>query len=816
MAVWQDIRYGLRILAGNPAFTIAVVVILALGIGASTAIFTVVNGVLLRPLPYAEPERIVMMWQLDPEGARYPVSDLTFEEWHAQSGAFQAMAQYKSGMTAVMGGSEPVRANVAMVSRDFFAACGMSPCLGRVWLDEGEQGDGEPAVVVSYGFWKRYLGGAADLTATSLRCDGRIFSVVGVMSPQFRFPKDAELWVPRELYPRDMYRSAHNWNVVGRLRDGVTLRQAQSEMTTIAKRQRQQHGQEDAQLADVGMASLHEQMTRHVRPALLVLLGAASFLLAVACANAANLLLAHAVTRQKELDIRAALGATRGRLVRQLLTESLVLTFLAAAAGILLAHGAVKLLLRYEPGKLPRTEQIAIDVRVVLFAVSVSVITASLLGLSGAMRTTGHRLNGGFLHGCRTQTGTGGSETIRSALVISQVALTLVLLAGAALLGRSFWLLSRTDLGFRTKGVLVMTLSHPELEDKAAAARLAPFHEQLLERLQAIPGVLRVGGVHLFPLSQSGFSGGFLILRPGDEVNSFEDFARLAKNPDQLGHAEFRVASDGYFQAMDIPLLRGRMFDQGDGPDTPHVALISESLARQKWPNSDPIGQRIQFGNMDGDLRPFTVVGIVGDIRGEGADAGAWPIFYGCYRQRPGVTSSFSIALRTAAEPAGFIPVVRRTLRDLNPEVPAQFHTVSGMLSDSLADRRFNLLLLSCFGSAALLLALVGLYGVMSYSVRRRTQEIGIRVAMGARPCDIWRLVLGRSSLMILCGVAIGLVATLALSRVLRSMLFGIGPTDPITLVAAVVTITAAALIACYLPARRAVRIDPMLALRHE
>ncbi len=809
----QDMRYGIRMLLKNPGHTLVVVLTLALGIGACTAIYSVVYGVLLRPLPYPKPDQVVQVWQVDASGHLSRFTDPNFEDVRDSNHSFRALAQYSGGITSVSGGSEPARAMFSVVSRDFFPIMGVGPMLGRTLVDQ-EMREGALPAIVSHAFWQRYLGGDPELSTKKLNLQNRVFDVVGVMPPGFRFPWATDIWVPRELYPRLPSRTAHNWHVIGRLKDDVTIEQARQELSAIARQLKRQHG-EDTWMVDAAVVPLHEELVGRVRPALLLLLGAVMFLLLIAWANVINLLLAQATTRRKEFSVRMALGASRWRLARQLLTESLLLALLGGALGVLLADWCVTTLLMLEPGKLPRTEEIAIDAQVLLFALGISLFSATALGLACALRSNAQHLHESLKEGGHANSGERG-ERVRGILVASQVTLTLVLLVGAGLLGRSLLRLLDVDPGFRVENAMVMDLSYPSPSDDAARARVARLLAQVIERLRALPGVEQVGGVNAFPLGPGGGNGVFLIVQPHENINDFEDLGRLMRQPERIGYAEFRIASEGYFQAMGIPLLRGRMFGEHDGPDAPHVALISQSLAEKRWPNEDPIGKYIQFGNMDGDLRPFVIIGIVGDIRERGLDSRPRPTFYGYYKQRPASTYNFSIVMRGRAEPAAITSAARGIVHELSPEVPPRFRTLEEIISTSLADRRFNLVVLGAFGATALLLAVMGIYGVMSFSVAQRTREIGIRMALGAQPHDVLRLVVARGMMLALAGVGLGLAASLVLTRFLRGLLFGITPTDPMTLAGVSVLLTAVALLACYVPARRATKVDPMAALRHE
>jgi putative ABC transport system permease protein len=811
----QDLKYAVRMLGRNPGFTVVVVLTLALGIGATTAIYSVAYGVLLRPLPYPSPDRIIQVWQVGDRGQRMQVADPTFEEWREQSRSFAALAQYSSSATTVLGGAEPVRAVAATVCRDFFTVVGVTPQRGRSFADGSRSNEVEPGAIISHGFWQRQMGGDPSLSGRTLKVFDQVLPVVGVMPPEFDFPANSDIWVPRELWPRLPSRTAHNWRVLGRLAEDVTLDQAQAEMSGIGRRQKQQYG-EDIWLTDVALVRLHEQMVGNVRPALVILLGAVGFLLLVACANVLNMLLAQAATRQKELAVRAAMGANRWHLARQFLTESLLLATAGGALGVLVAWWGGTALLGISPGRLPRIQEVIVDLPVLLVVLGITLVAAAVLGLSTALRFSGRQLQASLAAGGRAQIGALHGERVRSGLVVLQTALTLVLLVGTGLLGRSFLRYIETDLGFRTGEAVVVSFTHPRQTDDDGFARMAQFHERLLEQLGRAPGVDQAGGINAFPLMEGFTNGMFLIVQPHETVNDFEDFGRLAKEPSRTGEAEFRIASEGYFRALEIPLVRGRLFGPRDTADAPHVAIISQSLARQRWPDEDPIGKMIQFGNMDGDLRPFTIIGIVADVRDHGPASEPPPTFYGYYRQRPRATHNFSIVLHGRATSAQLTALARGTVRQLNPELAIRVRTMDEILASSVADRRFSLFLLGVLGAAALLLATIGIYGLTAYSVAQRTPEMGVRLALGAQPADVLRLVLGRGLRLILIGTVCGLLGAYALTGLLSNLLFGVSPTDPASFAAMAAVLLAIALVASYIPARRAMKVDPIVALRAE
>ncbi len=799
--LWQDVRYGVRMLLKRPGFTVAAVISLALGIGACTAIFSVVDAVLLRSLPYTEPDRIVQLHELSSKGTEMRVADPNFQDVRARSRSFESLAQYTGEVVmTVTGGSEPVQSRVRVASGDFFRVFGVPPLAGHTFLPEESKAGGSAVAVVSYGFWQRLLGGKTDFTGTTLNIDNQSFTVAGVMPPEFDFPERTEIWIPIEAFPPSAAgatsRTAHNWWVIGRLRSGVSLEEARAEISATGKQLKQEYGK-DIDAVDMALVPLHEGLVRNVRRALLLIAGAVGLLLLIACANVANLLLARAVERGKELAVRTALGATRFRLARQFITESVLLTLIAAALGTLLSLWGVDLLVGLNE-YLPRGREISVDLRALTFTIGLSLLTAVILGLVPALRSTDTDLQANLKEASRGQSAAAVSSRLRGLLVISQVALTLVLLIGAALLGKSFVELLRVDPGFRPESVVAMDVSFSFPKNEEQQQRLTRFHGQLLERLNRLPGVIAAGGVDSLPLTQSGADGTFLI----------------DNNPTNTGYADYRQASAGYFAALGIPLLRGRFFEQSDRSDSPHVAVISQSLARKYWPNEDPIGKRIQFGNMDGDERLLNIIGVVGDVH-ERLDANVSPTVYAYSLQRP-LKSNFSFVVRANTDTTALVSGMRREVQALDRELPANFRTLEQVVSSSLDSRRFSLILFGVFASVALLLAITGIYGVMSYSVTQRTHEMGIRIALGAQGKDVLKLILGHGMTLTLLGVAVGLGGAFAVTRLMASLLYGVSTTDPLVFAGIALLLVLVALVACLIPAWRATKVDPMIALRYE
>ena len=808
----RDLRYGARVLRRAPGFALVAIVTLALGIGAATAVFSVVNGVLLAPLPYPDSERIVRLFQIDANGRRTnTVSEPNFEDWKSGTRAFRTMAEMSPGPAPVTIGTETAMLTGSSVSREFFDVMGVRPALGRAFRDDELSVGASPTAVISNRLWRARFNGAG-LDTLSLRVNDAVHQVIGVMPAGFDYPGGADYWFPRELAPPQTSRTAHNWVVIARLADGVALDRAVAELSGLSRALKQEHG-DGTWMSDATAVPLREQMTATTRPMLLMLFAAAVVLLLIACLNVSNMQLARASTRRRELAVRLAVGAGRGRVVRQLLAEAIVLSAAATLAGLAIALGGVRTLVAMQPANLPRVQDVNVDLLALLFAVAVAALTAAALGLATAMRASRQDVRDALSEGTRSMTGGKTSERIRQTLVVAQVALTIVLLVGAGLLARSFINVMAIDPGFRTAGALMAETQWTFSREPQVQQRRKAVQQELLTRLGALPGVDAVGLINAHPLGSGGFANGqFLEMTRPDELQSFDDVTRLGPEAtSRAGMAGYRIASEGYFTAMGIRLVRGRLFEDSDGPDAPHVAVISESLAATKWPNQDPIGRFVQFGNMDGDLRGFRIVGIVSDVREVSPETVPGPLFYGYYQQR--MTSRFTVVARTAMART-LAPTVRQIVREADPDLPLQLRTTEEAFERALAGRRFSLTLIGAFSAAALLLAALGIYGLIAYLVAERTREIGIRLALGAESADVLRLVVRKGVMLAIGGIGVGLAAAMGLTRFLEGMLFGVTATDPVALGAVMLVTLLAVVAASYVPARRAMNVAPVIAMR--
>jgi len=799
----MDLKFALRSLLKNPGFTLLAVLVMGLGIGANTAVFSVVNTVLLKPLAYPDPDRIVRLSSLwRKSGSHGQVSQPDFVDWHNQSSAFAAMAYYASDEVAVTVGSTAEYGHVATASPEFFQVFRQEPVLGRPLTPEEQKPGAAPAVMISHAFWQRRLGANARALGQTVRMLDKTFTVVGVLPPGFQFPERTEIWFPTSAFadgPES--RSAHNYLVVGRLKTNVTLEQAQAQMTSIGARLEKQYPSSN-QNKNVAVARMRDEMTSNVQLTLYLLLGAVTLVLLISCANVANLLLAKSTARTREIAIRAAVGASRGRIVRQLITESLLLALLAGAAGLILAVWGSAALVALAPADVPRLAEISIDGWVLAFTLGVSIVASLLFGLAPALHASRVDLNDALKQGGSRAVGGGSAGRMRGALVVAEVALSVVLLAGAGLLIRSFIALQNVSLGFRPEHVLVMESSFPA-SDLPSARRATQFYKDLLRDVTALPGVSSAAATRSIP-GQVASNGGYWLdhLPPLDQMSV------------SAPQAVFSILTPNAFATLGIPLRSGRDFNAADLYDAPFAAIVNEALVRQSFPGQNPIG-RVIFCGMD-SLRGMTIVGVAGDVRQYGPSRPPLPEIFMPYEQHPQPSAALNVLVRTPDDPATLQQTLRRKTRDRSPDVPVKFTTLEASLAENVAAPRFRTLLLGLFAALAVCLAMAGVYGVMAYLVSQRSNEIGLRMALGASPGDVSRLVLREGMLLAGVGLALGLAGAAAATRLLSSVLFEVKPGDPATYIAVSALLGVVALAASYIPAYRASRVDPLVALRQE
>jgi len=800
--MFQDLRFGLRMLLKNPGFTLVAVFTLALGIGANTAIFSVVNALMLRPLPYPDPGRLVWVDYASSKNTGGEVLSAHFLNWREQNRTLEGIAQFDPTTRTLTGAGEPERVEVGQISAGFFTTLGVHPLPpGRDFTAAEDKTGGERVAILSHGLWRRRYNSDQGIVGKTITLNDSIFTVVGVTPENFRYFRPFDVWIPLAI---DLERDLANGNTssqstVARLKPGITLGQARAELDTLLQRYETTRLEGRPRIDfRTRLVPLQELLLGDTRRPILVLLGAVGLVLLIACANVANLLLARAATREKELAIRGALGAGRLRLVRQLLTECLLLAMAGSAAGLLLASWLTELLGSLSStntlGEMGRVAAITIDLRVLGFTLLITLVTGLLFGFLPALRFSRTDLNvslkeggrGGGIHG----------RGLRNALMISEVALAIVLLVGAGLLIRSFAKLLDVDPGYRAENLLTARIAlPPRYSDNSQRAQ---FYERILQRIAALPGVTAVGATSHLPLT--GYNMSAQLRVEGRQT-------REGENPPSAPVA--RVNPD-YFRTMGIALRAGRLINDSDTQDAPGVALLSETLARRLFPDEDPLGKRLSVAGLGA-----TIIGVVSDIRYTGLDGEVEQAVYLSYRQLP--RSGMALVLRGAVEPSSLAPTLRNAVREIDPALPVyDVMTMNERLSNSVAARRFNLLLLGGFAALALLLAGVGVYGVISYVVTQRTHEVGVRMALGAQSADVVRLFIKQGMAMVMFGVALGLIGAFALTRLMKSLLFNVSAIDPLTFVCVALLLSLVALAACYLPARCAAKVDPLLALRHE
>ncbi|MEK6286650.1 MAG: ABC transporter permease [Acidobacteriota bacterium] len=791
----QDLRYAIRMLLKKPGFTAVVVITLALGIGANTAIFSVVNGVLLQPLPFKDAHRLVAVRASNPKGFNEPIgaSFPDFKDWKEQNQVFQYIAGFTGQSLTLTGEDEPLRVRGQSVSAAFFPMLEAEPVLGRVFLPDEEKRGQAKVVVLSHGFWQRRFGGDEGIVGRTLTLDGSPYTVVGVLSPGFRFLRDVDLWTPLDVPAvLQQARGGRYLQVVAKLKPETSLEQASAGMTTLAHQLESEYSQSNSGWG-VSVVSLQEKVVGNVKQGLLVLLAAVGFVLLVACANVANLLLTRGATRQKEIAIRVALGAGRRRVIQQLLTESTVLALLGGALGLLLALWGIDALRALSPSNLPRIEEIRIDGRVLGFTLIATLLTGLLFGLAPARQATRIDLQETLKEGGRGSS-MSTRRLLRGLLVVSEIALSLILLVGAGLMGRSLLALVSVDPGFRTENLTTMELSLPQYKYPQEHQQAA-FFQELLERAESLPGMRSVALTTAVPLS-------------GNEMKT--SFTIVGRESAGKNWANMQIVSPDYFRTMAIPLLKGRPFATSDAKGAPDVVIINEIMARRFWPDQDPLGKQIPFG----DSGP-TIVGVVGNVKHTGLQEEHEPGVYFPFLQAP--FRSMVLVARADSEAITLAVPLRALVHSIDKDQPVEnFSTMEQVLSRSVAQPRFLAILLGVFATLALALAAVGVYGVMSFAVAQRTHEMGIRMALGAQPRDILRLVLGEGMALAVIGVAAGLLGSFAVTRAISGMLYQVSATDPITFIVISLLLTGVALAASFIPARRAMRVDPMVALRHE
>ena len=813
--MFKELRYAARALLKRPGFSLVAVLTLALGIGANTAIFSVVNATLLRPLPFKDPERVVMIWGFLPKLAKtadtLPNSSGNFLKLKAAAQSFENLAAFRSWSWQLTGAGEPELLRGARVSAGFFEAVGAGPILGRTFTPEEDVANHAPVAIISHGVWQRHFAGDQNVVGKTITLTGQNAMVIGVMPEGFHFPGGAnmipglqfalqnDVWMPIAFTEEEQDRHGNlNLAVIGRLKPGVPPAQGEVELNGIQK---------ELPLGTIGFTlnavPLHQQMVGAIRKPLFVLLATVALVLLIACANIANLLLARATARQKEIAIRAALGAGRRRIIGQLLTESLVLSLTGGAIGLLLAIWGNSLLVSLIPREVPRVNDVNVDARILLFTLAISIGTGLIFGLVPALQASRFDLNQSLKEGLRGITSGVGHNRLRSLLVVSEVAMALVLLIGAALLMKSFMRLLDVKPGFNPEHVLTLDVQLPDVAPSRYERRdeQSAFFQQLMTRLQALPGVESAGAVLSLPLSGA-YEGTDVILE-GEESEAFDG---------QRPNADYTIVTPEYFSTLRIPLLQGRYFTAQDKQDAPLVIIVNDTFAARIWPGENPIGKRFRPGLEE---KPREVVGVVGTIKQLTLDSDARSAMYMPHLQAP--TAGLTVLVRTRGEPLSMAAAVRQEIRALDKDVPvAQVQTMEKVLGASVAQPRFSMLVVGLFAALALVLSAVGIYGVMAYAVSRRAHEIGVRMALGAGANQVLKLVLKDGMTLAFAGIAVGLLGAFALTRLMASLLFGIGAKDPVTFISVAAFLAFVAFIACYIPARRATKVDPLVALRNE
>lgn len=804
--LWQDLRYGMRTLVKQRGFTLIAVITLALGIGANTAIFSVVNSVLLRPLPYKYPDRLMMIRETKlPQFSEFAVSPANFLDWQKQTTVFEHLVGTRPASLNLTGTGDPEQLRGMTISADFCAMLGIRPQIGREFLPEEGQPEHSNVAILSHGLWQRRFGGDPGIINQTISLNNQSYTIVGVMPPNFYFlERDYDLWTPLAFTAEQAQnRGGHNISrVIGQIKPGVTVEQARTELSTLAQ-----------QLAttypiiegwNIKLLPLLESTVSRIKPALLVLLGAVAFVLLIACANVANLLLARATGRQKEIAIRTALGAGRWRIIRQLLTESVLLSILGGVLGLLLANWSLSILMKFVPQNLPRMNDVALDSRVFIFAAAITLLTGIIFGLVPALQASKPNLNDVMKDGGRGSTEGGHRQVVRNALVVLEVTAALVVLVGAGLMIKTFIRLQQVDTGFNPDHALTVAVSLSPA--KYPESQRVAFFQQLIEKVKPLPGVQSVGVTSLMPFSERDSVGSFVIQgRPPLPQGTIQPTNYFAVNPE-------------YFTAMGIPLLRGRFFTEQDSANTAAVAIVNETMVRKLFPNEDPIGKHITFDNPDKNPTWIEIVGVVGDIKHYALDREASMQTYWPYTQD--TNANMTLVARTSGDPTSMASAIRSQVLSIDKEQPVSaINTLDKMVSTSIAQQQFSMLLFGVFAMVAMALASIGIYGVLSYSVTQRKHEIGIRLALGAQASDVLRMIIGQGLLLAGVGIVCGVAVALTLAKLTTSfsgLLYGVQATDPQIFAGIAILLIFVALLACYLPARRATKVDPMVAMRGE
>lgn len=817
--IWNDFKYGWRMLRRSPGFTLVAVLTLTIGIGANAAIFSVINTILLRPLPLPDSQRIVLIWQSDPNRKvdRGIASPAQFLDWRDQNHVFEHLSAWRIWYYTLTGTGDPEQVWGVHSSGNFFRLLGVTPVLGRDFLPEEEQPGHEQVVVLSYGLWQRRFGGDPSILGKSVLIDEKPYTLIGVLPRGFSLfgtSRQLDLWMPFAFDRAQLNREDHSVIVFGRLNKGTSVPQAQAEMETIVAQLKKQYPGVDQQNG-VRVVTFRDDLSRGMKPALMILLAAVGFVLLIACANVANLMLARAATREREIAVRATLGAGRRRILRQLLIESILLALLGGAGGILFAGGGLHLLRATLPpeggyGEIPHADWLGIDLPVLAFTLGVSLLTGVIFGLAPAIQISRSELSESLKEGSRGSTGGRRNQAIRSALVVIEVALSLVLLVGAGLLTRSFFLLMSEELGFDSSHLLTMQIWLPE-NHYALGPPVVNFYSQVVDRIEALPGVKAASAANFLPLT--GWA----------DYCNFDIEGRPIAPADKPDTAQYRVVDWRYIHAMGIPVKSGRDFAASDGPDAAGVVLVNEALVRRYWPDENPVGKQIllHFPDTRAPWQPvpraswLTIVGIVGDIREwEWGEEKIGQVYLPLPQS---VSRIMRLVVRTGGDPSALTSAVRHAVQSVDPAQPVtEVHTMDQFLAAAVSQRRLSMLLLAVFASIATILAAVGIYSVMVYAVMQRFHEIGIRMALGAAPGDVLRMVVQDGMRLAAIGLLIGIVGSALTARFLQSQLYGIKPTDPVTFVAVAFGLAAVAVAACYFPARRATKVDPLVALRYE